>query len=180
MTFDPDPLADVHAEAADGRWKLIFTREFRHSCERVWAALTEPEQLATWSPFLASHALDEVGAVTLTMIDGDNAEDLAGKVTRVEAPNLLEYTWATDVLRWELTPVGTGCRLTLEYTTDDRDMMPKVAAGWHLCLAVADAQMKGERQDPIRGGDARDYGWENLAKQYGEALDVPYTGWPLE
>jgi uncharacterized protein YndB with AHSA1/START domain len=178
MTFDPGPLAAVSAEAADGQWRLVFTREFRHSCERVWDALTRPEQLSKWAPFTASRPLDQPGAVTLTMIDADNAVDLDGSVTRVEPPHVLEYSWGSDVLRWELTAAGSGCRLVLEHTTDDRDMIPKAAAGWHLCLFVAEAVLNGDDIAPIRGGDARNYGWDDLAEKYGAALGIPFTGFP--
>ena len=92
----------------------------------------------------------------------------------------LEYRMGPDHFVWTLTPAGAGCRLVLEHITDERDMMPMVAAGWHLCLAVADANLAGEPQEPIRGADARNYGWEDLAKEYGENLDIPYTGWPFD
>ena len=181
MTFDPGPRVDVAADSVDGQWRLVFTREFRrHSCERVWGALTQPDQLARWSPWLASRPLDQLGDVTLTMLDGDAREDMAATVVAVDPPNTLEYRMGTDTFVWRLTPAGTGCRLVLEHVTDERDMRPMVAAGWHLCLAVADANLAGEAQAPIRGADARNYGWEDLAKEYGETLDIPYTGWPFD
>src|SRR5205823_14390049 len=32
----------------DGRWQLRFTRTLPHPQEKVWRAITEPEQLAHW------------------------------------------------------------------------------------------------------------------------------------
>jgi len=52
----------------------------------------------------------------------------------------------------------------------DRDAVPMVAAGWHLCLAVADRLLEGHPIDPIRGEDARNYGWEDLRDAYGDRL----------
>src|SRR6202034_553899 len=34
----------------DGRWTLRFTRRLAHPREKVWRAVTEPEQLAVWYP----------------------------------------------------------------------------------------------------------------------------------
>ena len=45
-SFRPGPLAEVSRVPADGEWDLVFVRDLRHPPEKVWAALTEPEQLA--------------------------------------------------------------------------------------------------------------------------------------
>ena len=104
------------------------------------------------------------------MIDGDVAEDLPASVRRAEPPTLLEYTWGTDLLRWTLEPVDAGTRLTLEHTLADRDWVPKVAAGWHLCLDVAERLLDGDPVGPIRGEDAKNYGWDRLHDAYAETL----------
>ena len=107
------------------------------------------------------------------MIDGDSEEELPATVVRAERPTLLEHTWATDLLRWELVPTDAGTRLTLRHTVDDPEWGPKVAAGWHLCLIVAEHLLDGEPIDPIRGEDARNYGWEELREAYAEKLGIP-------
>src|SRR5262245_822006 len=111
MTFEPGPLAPVDCEASDDRWTLVFVRDLRHPPEKVWSALTEPDQLRQWAPFGADRALDSAGSATITMIDSDTQVDLPATVQRVDPPRRLEYTWGTDVLRWELVPVGFGTRL---------------------------------------------------------------------
>jgi len=145
--FVPGPLADVRATT---RWTLVFVRELKHPPEAVWAALTQRDRLAAWAPFTASRDLDELGPATLTMIDRDVTEDLAATVLRVEPPTLLEYTWDDDHLRWELEPTEGGTRLTLHHTVPGRDWLSKVAAGWHLCLDVAERLLDGyaERLSP--------------------------------
>jgi uncharacterized protein YndB with AHSA1/START domain len=174
-TFDPGPLADVDSHSADGGWALVFVRDLRHPIDKVWAALTEPGQLAQWAPYTTSRDLGSVGEATLTMIDGDIAEDLDATVTRAEPPTLLEYSWGTDLLRWELAATATGTRLTLEHTLKERDWAPKVAAGWHLCLVVAEHLLDGDPIGPIRGNEARDYGWEDLNQAYADKLGIPAT-----
>ena len=174
-TFQPSPLAAVDGLADADRWILVFVRDLRHPPEKVWGALTDPAQLEQWAPYLADRDLDSIGDATLTMIDGDTREDVAAVVRRAEPPTLLEYTWGNDVLRWELTGTGTGTRLTLRHTVEDRDWLPKVAAGWHLCLDVAEHLLNGQPVGPIRGQDALNYGWAELHDAYAERLPVSGT-----
>jgi len=177
--FDPGELADVQCEAHEGGWTLVFVREMRHEQEKVWAALTEPDQVRHWAPFTASRNLGRVGEATLTMIDGDQREDMPASVTRTEPPRLLEYTWGADRLRWELVPTPAGTtRLTLHHTVTDRDWVPKVAAGWHLCLIVAEHLLDGQPIGPIVGADARNYGWDELHNRYAKTLGIASLGWP--
>lgn len=177
--FEPGPLAAVDGHAGDDRWTLVFIRDLPHPPEKVWAALTEPAQLRQWSPYTADRDLGSVGEATLTMLDGDTAVDLpTALVSRAEPPTLLEYTCGPDVLRWELAAVDAGTRLTLRHTVSDRESLPKVAAGWHLCLVVAEHLLDGQPIGPIRGADARNFGWEELHDAYAEKLAVPGTGWP--
>ncbi|GAA1821696.1 SRPBCC family protein [Planosporangium flavigriseum] len=170
--FEPGPLAEVDCRSDEDRWTLVFVRDLRHPPEKVWAALTEPAQLREWAPYTVDRNLGRTGDATLTMIDSDTSMDLAASVRRAEPPTLLEYTWGADLLRWELTPTGDGTRLTLHHTVADRDWVPKVAAGWHLCLVVAQHLLDGEPITPIRGEDALNYGWGDLHDAYAEKLGI--------
>jgi hypothetical protein len=49
-------------------------------------------------------------------------------------------------------------------------MAAKAAAGWHLCLLVADRLLGGAPIGPIRGRNAMNFGWEDLRAAYDEAL----------
>jgi uncharacterized protein YndB with AHSA1/START domain len=161
-TFDPGPLADA---VADGP-TLVFVRDLEHPPGTVWAALTDPQRLDQWAPFVAARSLGTVGPTTLAMIDGDTRTDMPATVRRAEPPTLLEYTWGDDVLRWELAPLGAGTRLTLRHTLAQPEMIAMVAAGWHLCLVVADHLLDGEPIGVIRGQDAMKVGWAELRDAY--------------
>ena len=195
-TLGQGPLADVAVRSEGDRWTLIFMRDLRHPPTKVWTALTDPDQLARWAPFLASRDLTTTGGATLTMVDGDVRQELPATVTRSEPHNLLEYTWGTDVLRWELAVVAldpsnsaitsegpglvitTGTRLTLRHTVAGRDWIPKAAAGWHLCLMVAERLLDRQPIDPIRGREALNHGWVDLNEAYAVRLGIPATGLP--
>jgi uncharacterized protein YndB with AHSA1/START domain len=168
--YQPSPLATVSTESTEDRYALVFVREFRHPPHVVWTALTEPGQLERWAPFTAERDLSLTGETTLTMFDGDESLDLAANVIRSEPPTLLEYTWGTDLLRWQLEPIDTGTRLTLRHVVESREMVSMVAAGWHMCFDVAEHLLDGDPIEPIRGQDARNHGWDDLHKAYEEKL----------
>jgi uncharacterized protein YndB with AHSA1/START domain len=182
-SFEPGPLAAVNSHASDDGWTLVFRRDLPHPPAKVWAALTEPDQLRQWSPYAADRDLGSVGDVTLTMFDGDTLVEpeggnLPASVTRAQPPTLLEYTWGPDLLRWELAATGTGTHLILRHTLKDREWLPKVAAGWHLCLVVAVHLLDGRPIGSIRGMDAMNYGWERLNEAYAERLGITGDGQP--
>jgi len=169
--FDPGPLALVERRRDGTRTTLVFRRDLAHPPARVWTALTDPDEVARWAPFRPDRDLGRAGAVVLEMIDGMSDERLASEVTRAVAPELLEYTWADGVVRWELAPRGQGTRLTLRHAVDDPDWLPKLAAGWHLCLVVADGLMAGRDMPSMAGERAMDHGWQDLHDAYERALE---------
>ena len=175
-TFEPGPLADVGCDVADGRWTLVFVKDLQHPPEKVWAALTEPDQLLAWAPYTADRNLSSVGEANLTMIDGETPEKHPVTVTRADKPTLLEHTWGADLLRWELAAMPAGTRLTLRHAVDSEDMVSQIAAGWHLCLLVAERLLDGAPIPPIRGYDAMSFGWEDLRRAYAERLGPPGGG----
>jgi uncharacterized protein YndB with AHSA1/START domain len=149
-----------------GRWTLIFVRDLRHPPAAVWSALTNPAEIDRWAPFQASRDLGATGDAVLTMVDGDEREDLKAEVRTCEAPTLLEYTWGDDLLRWELEPTGDGTRLTLRHTLHDEGIEGMVAAGWHLCFDQLDKVAAGEKPAAIRGEAAKAHGWQELRDGY--------------
>ncbi|MBV1852785.1 SRPBCC family protein [Catellatospora tritici] len=175
-TAVPGTLADVQCEPNGQRWTLVFTRDLPHPPHTVWTALTDPRRLSRWAPFDADRDLSGTGGAVLTMVDGDERHDLAAEVLRAEPPVLLVNTWGEDNLRWELVSApGAGTRLTLRHTMTDRDWLPKVAAGWHLCLDVCARLLDGEPVQAIRGQAALAHGWADLRDAYAAKLGLPAT-----
>jgi uncharacterized protein YndB with AHSA1/START domain len=170
MTLDMGPLGDATVEPDGDAWTLIFIRELRHAPVAVWAALTDPAELDRWAPFAAARDLGTTGETALTMIDGDTRLELPATVRVAVRPELLEYTWGDDLLRWELEPSGAGTRLTLRHTLAKPGMEAMVAAGWHLCLAVLQRLLDGDPVGVIRGQAALGHGWAELRDAYAEKL----------
>jgi uncharacterized protein YndB with AHSA1/START domain len=168
--LDPGPLADARTEPDGDGWTLIFIREFGQPPETVWHALTDPAELDQWAPFTAARDLAQPGPTTLTMVDGENRQAMPATVTVAVAPEVLEYTWGDDRLRWQLEPSGDGTRLTLRHTLTKPGMDAMAAAGWHICLAVMARLLAGDPVGVIRGQDAMNHGWEELRDGYAATL----------
>jgi uncharacterized protein YndB with AHSA1/START domain len=166
MTSDPGPLGDVRAESDRDGWTLIFIREFRQPPAAVWRALTDPAELDQWAPFTAARDLGGLGDTELTVVDGERRDPMPATVTEARAPEVLEYTWGDDRLRWELEPSGAGTRLTLRHTLTKPGLEAMVAAGWHLCFGVLDHLLAGDPVGVVRGGAAMNHGWEQLRDGY--------------
>ncbi|WP_019926992.1 SRPBCC family protein [Nocardia sp. BMG111209] len=177
--YHPSPLQQVELVAEGERWSLVFTRDFPQGRAAVWSALTEPDELREWAPYTADRSLTTTGPVTLVMVDGDQRHELPGEVGIADRPELLEFTWGADVLRWELHEHGTGTRLRLTHRLPDRAVAGMMAAGWHLCLDVAATLLDGSPIGPIVGAAAMDHGWPELNEQYSHRLGVEIRQPPL-
>jgi uncharacterized protein YndB with AHSA1/START domain len=169
----PQPIEARPEQGASGRWTLVFTRQLKHPPERVWQALTDPAELRAWAPFDASRDLGRSGPAVLTMAGAKAPgpdDDMPAEVRVVERPRRLEYTWGEDLLRWELEPIPSGTRLTLYHTVTDRSWLSKVAAGWHICLDVAERNLAGDPVGRIVADQAMAHGWQRLNDGYAAVL----------
>lgn len=175
--YNPGP-ADATLGQKDGdTWTLVLVRELRHSPERVWQALTDPEQLREWAPFDADRNLSAVGVAVLTTVGAPKEYASESEITRAEAPRVLEYRWGGGDVRWELEAQGTGTRLSL-WASIDRRYIAMGAAGWHLCLDVLDHLLDGEPLGRIVGPDALQFaGWQRLHGEYSERFGVEVPKW---
>ena len=171
--YQPGSAVPVKAEPAEGQnWTVVFVRELAHSPESVWSALTDPAELAEWAPFDTDRDLGATGNATLTLAGGDGQDRMEASVRAADAPRLLEYTWGPDLLRWELEPIPSGTLLTLRHTVEDKSWVPKVIAGWHICLDVAERLLKGSPIGRIVAAEALDHGWQRLNDEYSQKLGL--------
>ena len=168
--YSPGPASEVQVRKEGDKWTLILVRELRHSPEKVWQALTDPAQLREWAPFVVDGSLGATGTVNLTWVG--NPQPMETKITRVEAPNLLEY----GDMRWELEPLGSGTRLTLWHSIDRR-FISWGAAGWHISFDVLDRLLSGNPIGRIAGADAMKFGWQRLVGEYAKQFGTEPPKW---
>jgi uncharacterized protein YndB with AHSA1/START domain len=120
-------------EEVDGAWRLRFTRKLPHPPEKVWRALTEPDQLSTWFPTTIEGDRATGAALRFSFPNGE-APDFDGTMLACDPPSVLEFQWGPDRLRFEIRPDGDGCVLTLYDILEDQGKAARDAAGWHVCL----------------------------------------------
>ena len=136
----------VH-ERADG-YQLRFERYLAQPVVQVWAALTNPAQVAQW---LAPGEIELTlgGRVSLAFTDGEGVID--GLVTAFAPPRLLEFTWTDEgadfgLVRWELSTEDGGTHLVLTHTVPEsaREFGLPALAGWHTLLEQLAALLDGQ------------------------------------
>jgi uncharacterized protein YndB with AHSA1/START domain len=140
----------------EGRPALRFERRYRHPMERVWRAVTAPDEMARWFP---SAVVGEraVGAALVFDDEAQREEAIAaGEPTRAEGP-LFEgrvlvwdpperfcFTWGTEELRFELSPEADGTRLVFTQLLSHESVAARNGAGWHACLLELDRLLGDE------------------------------------
>jgi uncharacterized protein YndB with AHSA1/START domain len=163
-------MTDGTLERRGDRQVLRFERRLDHPVERVWRALTEPDELAAWLA-LAELELTEGGTVVLTWQNTDpdgNTAVARGTVTAVDPPRILEFD--TDIhgrLRWELEPDGDGTALT--FTAEAQlpaDWELEVLAGWHIHLDHLQHVLDGGTIDWPNWSRDHMPEWERIRERY--------------
>jgi len=165
---------DVTLARSDERWTLVIRRQFRQAPERIWEMLTEPDQLARWSPVVPDRPLTLPGPATCRENPGD--EPINATVITADAPRLLVHHWGTDLLKWTITPSDDGSILELRQTFDDHSIASSYAGGWQICLGTLAANADASTHERVTGQRAIDYGWEQLRDFYHAEMEKMSAG----
>lgn len=174
--YTPGPASGARIRKDGEKWTLILIRELRHSPEKVWQALTDPTHLHEWAPFEADRSLDKAGAtVKLTTVGTPTPQVSETRVTRADAPRMLEYNWGDNTIRWELEAFDGGTRLTLWHNIDHR-FISMGAAGWHICFDVLDHLLSGTPIGRIVAGEAMKFDWPRLNSEYAQQFGIEVPG----
>lgn len=142
MAFRDLTLED---EPDDDLCVLRLARRYKHPVQRIWRAVTEPDELAHWFP---GGAPDEI--------------------VEERAPELLVCRWYGDLLRIELRPDGDGCMLVFTHEFDGRELSARTAAGWDRCFARFDALLAGSPLDEKTALEL----WPLVHERYAERFEV--------
>jgi uncharacterized protein YndB with AHSA1/START domain len=175
--YKPGPACGAQVRKDGEKWTLVLERELRHSPEKVWQALTDPEHLREWAPFDADGSLDRVGTVKLTTVGAPALRVTETGVTQADAPEVLEYNWGDFNMRWQLEALGGGTRLTL-WTNIGHRFIAMGAAGWHICFDVLDHLLGGTPLGRIVGPEALKFDWQRLNAEYARQFGIESPDWP--
>jgi len=158
-----DPTLGTHT---DGRPALRFERHLKHPVETVWRAITDPEQLNTWYPIRAL-------AIDLRIGGRIDFDGMHAVVTQLDPPKVFAFSEhappemhreSDDLIHFELTPDGDGCRLVFTHVFDDRPAAASYGSGWTVCLNALVASANGEEVRMERPSDEHH---EQLIHQFG-------------
>jgi uncharacterized protein YndB with AHSA1/START domain len=174
-------------EQAGNKYVLRYEREFAHPVERVWAALTEPDELRGWLAAAEELDLREGGAISLRWLnvpedtegwkekgieipdDHDISAPVRATITKLDPPHLIEYeSDQMGLMRWELRGAGNGCALTFTNTIDlPADQPPEqTLAGWHIHLDHLEVMLAGGEIDWANWTEKYMEQWEGIRAQY--------------
>ncbi len=158
----------------DGRPAVRFERTYGHSVSRLWAAITEPGELAHWFP--ASVAMESRVGGKIEFTGDPHVEPSIGEVLVFDPPHRLSFTWGADELHFQLAPAGdgNGCTLTLIDVLEAPNTAARNAAGWDVCLAELSKHIAGQTTDGPHSDSAEP--WQPLYDAY-VAAGMPSGAW---
>lgn len=123
----------------------VFEIYIKTSPERLWQAITDPEQRAMYSFGVATHSEWTPGSSYRSSAPGiDIAE---GENVEVDPPHRLVQTftalWSDEVraagvsrVTWEIEPVGDdSCRLRVSHDRLPEGANPELYGGWPMILS---------------------------------------------
>ena len=176
-SYTPGSVSGAEVQKDGDKWTLVLVRDLSHPPEKVWTALTDPEHLREWAPFDSDRNLGVVGTAMLTTVGAPTPHVTETLVKRADPPNVLEFNWGGQDIRWELQPQGgSGTRLTLWHNIDRR-FIAMGAAGWHICFDVLDRFLADQPVGRIVGPDAMKVeGWQRLHTEYAKQFGVDPPG----
>jgi uncharacterized protein YndB with AHSA1/START domain len=129
----------------EDRPTLRLERRLAHPPEKVWTAITDTAELAHWFPAMVDAELKAGATIRFTFAGEETSSE--GTILSFDPPKVFAYSWNDDVLRWEITPEPTGCRLLFTHTFGRGE--PEIArlaagrnaAGWDVCLDALAARL---------------------------------------
>lgn len=166
----PTPAGEVTFDGDHAT--LHFVRTYPHPPEAVWAALTEPEQLAAW--FMTQAVIDGREGGSVRMTSGPARFEWTGRILTWQPHRVYEYEWnlaphddvpqgEQSVVRWELEPVEGGTRVTLTHRHLTKGTALGFAPGTHAFVDRLGAQLDAQ---PL----------PNWMQRYGEVKHA-YPAW---
>jgi uncharacterized protein YndB with AHSA1/START domain/DNA-binding transcriptional ArsR family regulator len=123
----------------------VFEVFIKATPERVWEAITDPEQRAKYSFGVASHS-DWTPGSGYSSRSADGFDVASGTNLEVDRPRLLvqsfDALWGEDVkaqgttrVTWEIEPIGTSCRLTVTHDQLPESANAQLYGGWPMILS---------------------------------------------
>lgn len=153
-------MTDGTLETIDGRPALRFERTLAYPIERVWRAVSVPEELGQWFP----------AAAPWTPATGETFEafGVTGEVLVADPPHRLTWSFGGERYSFELTATDGGCRLVFVHVFDDRARAAQTAAGWDAYLSRLEPLLSGRQLSEEEAHRP----WEAVHERYAESFGI--------
>ena len=147
MTVEELGIVERHGE----RYTLRLSRVIAAPLDRVWRAITEPEEIVKWLLCEATNEATVGGQMKLDWVGDDrrcrDRPRHGGAILAYEPPRLVEYEWDTypgrpgrsSVVRFELVEVAGGTQIPFTHRDLPPPETPGVSAGWHMHMDKLEA-----------------------------------------
>jgi uncharacterized protein YndB with AHSA1/START domain len=123
----------------------VYQVEIATTPERLWKAITDPEQTRKYFYGALSKSEWTVGS-RWTSESPDGEVYLEGEILEIDPPRRLVHTLhvvhertaaaeAPSRVEWDITPVGDRCRLTMTHTGRGPATVEYTSGGWETILA---------------------------------------------
>ncbi|MFC4871051.1 SRPBCC domain-containing protein [Negadavirga shengliensis] len=142
------------SKESDG-FKVVFKREFKHPIDKVWNAITNPEELKFWFTDIEMD-FRPGGKITIQFRDKDKTKSY-GEIVSIEPPTKFVWSWEGELAVWELEALDDGTtRLTFSYSKIADDFAISVAAGFHDLLDQLHQRLEGSEEILPFGAEEND------------------------
>jgi uncharacterized protein YndB with AHSA1/START domain len=122
----------------------VYEVEIATTPERLWKALTDPEQTRRYWYGALSISDWQVGSRWVSQ-SPDGEVYLDGEILEIDPPRRLVHTFhvvhrpeaaaeAPSRIEWEITPLGDRCRLTVTHTGRGPATLDYTSGGWETIL----------------------------------------------
>lgn len=115
-----------------GRQVMRLERNLDHPVERVWEAITDPDQLGQWYPLSVETLELQVGG-KVAFDDGEGTI-YQGEIRELDPPGVFSFSEEDDLVHIELQPDGDECLMIFTHVFDDPAMAEGNEMGWNECL----------------------------------------------
>ncbi len=147
----------------DGRPAVRFVRRLPQPPERVWTAVTDPSEMASWFP--SAVTIDPRPGGTITFADDPNMPPSQGTVLEFDPPRRCAFSWGDDEIHLDVEPAPDGgSTLTLTNVLEAQDTAARNAAGWTVCLDELAAALDGRGAGGPHADGATD--WRPVYEAY--------------
>jgi uncharacterized protein YndB with AHSA1/START domain len=138
-------------EIIDGH-VIRFVRVVQHPPERVWRAITDERELSDWMRYPVKFEAREGGRAEFF----DEEQRINGRIFIFDPPRTLAYSFydprnpdherdgeRTWSVRWDLEPLGEGCRITFIHRFLPAAALWGLGEGWHGFMDMLVAYFSG-------------------------------------